>query len=174
MIVTELERLRAVDAATNMNDAVTNGIGGAESFGTILPDGTAFSEEAEREVRRLTYALARSFLKVEDWKRPNFLNSWTDFNTATHMAVGYMKDPFGFVRLRGLIKRTVAGYASIPMFNLPEGYRPVSSSNFAVVGNNQFARLEVYANGDVAIVAAVSATPEGFVSLDGVSFDTRS
>jgi len=169
--VSPWEFTRAVDAAQRMKDAITDGVEGAESISGL---GVALDSTAEIEIRRMAYALARSLLLVESWNRPTFLNSWTDYNTATHMAVGYMKDPFGFVRLRGLIKRTVAGYASIPMFNLPEGYRPVSSSNFAVVGHNQFARLEVYANGDVEIVAAVSATPEGFVSLDGISFDTRS
>lgn len=173
IIVSEWERARANMIAELTRDANESGVEGGDELGPSLPAGIAYPSSADPNVRRLAYALLGGLSSIEPWQAPEFKNSWTHYNAATHMPAAYMKDPFGFVHLRGLVKRTVAGFTSIVMFTLPDGYRPVLSSNFPVVGNSKFARLEIYSNGDVAIVAADSATPEGFVSLDGVTFDTR-
>ena len=171
MIVAPWELERAQRFVADTREVITAGVGGAESLPALLAE---INSAADPSLRRSVYALFRALGTVEPWQRPDvFKNSWIDYNTARHTPVGYMRDPFGFVHLRGLIKRTVAGFSGIVMFTLPEQYRPILSSNFAVVGNNKFARLEVYANGALALVAADSATPETFVSLDGVTFDTR-
>ena len=113
-------------------------------------------------------------LTMPAWTAPSYLNSWTDYNAATHQPGGYLKDPMGFVRLRGLVRRTVAGFGTgVPVFQLPVGYRPAKSTNYMVVGNNRATRLEIDTAGNVTVVASDSATPEAFVSLDGVNFDTR-
>lgn len=173
VVVSEWERARANLIAARMRDANESGVEGGDALDPSLPRGVEYPASADANIRRLAYALLGGLSVVEPWRSPEFLNSWTDFNTATHTPAGFMKDPFGFVRLRGLVKRLVSGYALIPIFILPEGYRPTFSTNFAVVGNNNFARLEIATSGAVMVTAAVSATPENFVSLDGVTFDTR-
>lgn len=110
------------------------------------------------------------FVQAEKWQNASLINNWVNFSTS-YLGAQYRKDPLGRVYLRGLVRRTVAGF-SAPVFILPANYRPDKILLFAAMGNNRFARLDVNPDGSVIIAAADSATPEAFLSLDGVSFDT--
>ena len=111
-------------------------------------------------------------LAVEPWSAVTFQNSFSDFNTATFQATAYCIDSLGIVRLRGLAKRASALLNSA-VFTLPVGYRPQKNSQFAVIANNKFARIEVTSAGVVQVVAADDASWFSFFSLDGITFDTR-
>ena len=111
-------------------------------------------------------------LALDSWTAPTFINSWANYG-GTLQTAGYYRDPMGRTFLRGLIKRTVAGGTGVPFFNLPLPHRPAKDSNFAVMADNKFARVEVQSGGDVYCSVADSATPENFLSLDGISFDAR-
>ena len=112
------------------------------------------------------------YVQQEKWTNVSFLNSWTNFSTSYGTAQ-YRKDPLGRVHLRGLVKRTVAGYAGQPIFILPTGHRPAKNLLFVAVGNNRFARVDVQPSGVVEVALGDSATPESFLSLDGISFEAE-
>jgi hypothetical protein len=60
---------------------------------------------------------------------PTLLNSWVAYDSV-HVAPSYMKDEFGFVHIRGVIK---SGTNPL-VFTLPAGYRPLKSIIFPAVG----------------------------------------
>src|SRR4051812_24282014 len=65
-------------------------------------------------------------IAVETWVGFAFAGTWA--NTGGGNEVGtYMKDPFGFVHLKGM----VGGGGAATIFTLPAGYRPGLTQNFA-------------------------------------------
>jgi hypothetical protein len=132
--------------------------------------------ETERRIRQLEarLPLASSGGGASEWVPATLGNGWGDYGASTTPA-SYCRDLCGFVHLRGLIKRSIAGTADYAlMFTLPASHRPAYESTFAVVAYNQFARLIVTAAGQVYLGAAdATVDAYNFVSLDGVTFDTR-
>lgn len=130
--------------------------------------------DVQRRLRQLETATQMTSVGggTSSWVAPTLMNAWANYG-GPEMPCGYCKDAAGFVHLRGLVKRTISGVIEAVIFVLPAGYRPAFESNHAVVAFNKFARLVVTANGNVYVEAVDSGTPEGFVSLDGVTFDTR-
>lgn len=57
--------------------------------------------------------------KQEDWITPTLLNGWEQHSA--YDRVGYYKDDFGVVHLRGSVR---LGEARTTLFTLPSGYRP--------------------------------------------------
>jgi hypothetical protein len=100
-----------------------------------------------------------------------FLNSWANYGGG-FMTAGYYKDPFGVVHLRGTVSGTSPG-AFLNMYLLPAAYRPSSNLWFASGATNLHCRITVASTGYVFMEAADSATPWDYVSLDGITFDTR-
>lgn len=111
---------------------------------------------------------------VPGWITPTLLNGWTNYDLSQYDPVGFYKDDFGQVHLRGMI----TGGASSPgivLFRLPLGYRPlkhiaastVGSSDGDIVGS---AVLLVAPNGNVTIMRG-SVT--GFLSLIIPSFQAQ-
>jgi len=74
-----------------------------------------------------------------------FLNSWINYG-ALYANASYMKDSFGFVHLRGLIKN---GTVAAPAFTLPVGYRPAYQMDFTVVSHNAFGSMWISTAGVV-------------------------
>lgn len=103
----------------------------------------------------------------QDWQAPTLLNSWTNYGGA-YPPVGYWKDSFGVVYVRGAVKN---GSLNVPVFTLPEGYRPgywvivpvvsLSSANAQVT-----ARVQIGSGGNVTI----STGDTNLVCLDGIAF----
>ena len=123
-------------------------------------------------VLRAAVDVLQPFVQKEKWQAVTFQNSFSDYSTAVFQPTSYKKDPLGRVYLRARISR-----CSGPLhrsFLLAAGYRPAKNSQFAVMANDKFARLEVTSGGVVQVVAADSATWYTYFSLDGISFDTES
>lgn len=94
------------------------------------------------------------------WIAPTLNGAWVNFGGAYETA-GYLKDNFGFVHLKGLVK-TGTGV----IFNLPVGYRPSEEKIFATIGNGTLADVRVGTNGDVSMYSGNSS----YLSLSGIVF----
>ena len=86
----------------------------------------------------------------EDWIAPTLLNSWVNYDTGFHEQAGYYKDQFGRVHLKGLVKDGVID-SSIPVFQLPVGYRPSGILWQSTVASAGFGAFNVTADGYVGI-----------------------
>jgi hypothetical protein len=101
-------------------------------------------------------------------------NCWqnlvSSFNT-----VGFYKDPYGVVHLKGAAQCIAPGNCGVPesvIFTLPEGYRPPAREAqlgvFSFIDPG-FAQLQVTSTGEVTAGLNVPETL-GWVSLDGITF----
>lgn len=97
------------------------------------------------------------------WRAATLQNSWVNFGSGWTNAE-YMKDSQGIVHLHGLVKSGTIG--SVPVLNLPPGYRPSATVTFPVRSNNAFGYAEVYSNGDVNATSGNN----GHFSLDSIQF----
>lgn len=96
------------------------------------------------------------------WTAPAFENSWLNYGGGW-VPAGYYKDPYGVVRLRGLIASGTIGQTA---FTLPEGYRPTVNLFLAASSNNAFSYVTIAADGRVI----PSTGDNTWVSLSGLSF----
>lgn len=98
---------------------------------------------------------------------PSLLNGWVNYSGAggAFERAGYYKDKNGNVFINGLVK---SGTQGTVIFTLPVGYRPVGTIMFTSNSNGAFARIDVFANGNVTATTAPS--PGSWLSLGGLSF----
>lgn len=118
--------------------------------------------QLDEELRRLIQELALQ----PAWIAPTFTNAWVNFG-GVQAPVGYFKDQFGLVHIRGMMQNGVANAAA---FTLPTGYRPVYEESFGVVGSAGADRIIVQQNGVVKTIATGGAGT--WMSLAGISFRT--
>lgn len=97
---------------------------------------------------------------------PTFLNGWTNQGGADQTAA-YLKDPNGFVHLRGLVR---GGPASQAIFTLPAGNRPSLNEVFPVITNTTFTRGMLVVDAGNGAVWALLEAGSAFISLAGVTF----
>lgn len=147
-------------------DPRTNGVSTA-----AIVDGAVTSAKLDTNIA-VAGALSAGSITQPSWIAPTLLNSFTNYNASTYQPAGYFKDLSGRVFLRGLINRS-SGALNTPIFTLPAGYRPAKLTIFSTIANNYNARVDVTAAGSVVVAAADDAGWFGFVSLDGINFDTR-
>jgi hypothetical protein len=95
-------------------------------------------------------------------------------NAATHNTAAFFKDPFGVVHLRGVVRCSAepgtcqpGGFAEV-IFTLPNGYRPPARELQSTLSDGAAFRVDIDAAGAVRLGAAVN--PDGWVSLDGITF----
>lgn len=100
--------------------------------------------------------------KVGDTGNAQFANGWTNFGGANESAQ-YMKDPWGFVHLGGIVKGGSLGTA---IFTLPVGYRPEEAKIYAVASNNALGVCTVNPDGTVVVSTGSSV----YFSLSGITF----
>ena len=85
-----------------------------------------------------------------------------------------MKDSMGFVHIRGMVKPDGAGD---DIFTLPTAYRPASKLIFIVLYNDNGTyrpgRLNITTEGVVSIYYPSTVASPDWVSLEGLTFDTR-
>lgn len=107
--------------------------------------------------------LDKSFrVYVMGWTAPSFLNSWVNFDGTANQC-GYMRDPNGFVHLRGKVK---TGTINTAIFALPANYRPEYKETFVGISNDAVCKIEVDTSGNVVPVTGNNT----YVSLDGLIF----
>jgi hypothetical protein len=123
--------------------------------------------------------------EVEGWHLAELL-TWANYKSG-YCLVSYYKDPFGEVRLRGLIQFMKG--AKETMFRLPEGYRPADRQLFGTIGyvptnisgaiamRYASCRVDVTNIGEVLLVdecmAFMSQAPvdsRPWITLSGISF----
>lgn len=113
--------------------------------------------------------------KQVPWIAPTLLNGWVNYGGADQ-DVGYRKNEFGIVEIRGLIKDGSAVNGTT-LFILPIGYRPLKNKNFSIwardsSGTNYIpARIFIAPDGRVALMNANGYN--GWVSFDGIFFDAE-
>lgn len=107
---------------------------------------------------------------VENWREvgsdgnPVFENSWTNYDAVIYNSVAFYKDPFGIVRLKGVIG---GGSLNVNMFLLPVGFRPIKRLLLGVIGDaGTLGRIAIYNTGEVQAFGG----PTTWQSLDGISF----
>ena len=112
-----------------------------------------------------TWAGATTFPVVTgaDWIAPTLLNSWVNAGGAFETA-GYLKDPLGFVHLKGVVQSGTSGTA---VFVLPTGYRPgATTDNSGGFNSTNPSQVQIDASGNVKAFISVA----GGVGLSGVTF----
>lgn len=105
---------------------------------------------------------AKADKALEAWTAPTLANSWIN-NGSGYNSVGFYKDRFGVVHLRGLIK---SGSMQARAFTLPAGYRPPAREFFGTVSNALFG--SVFVDPDGAVVPWSGSNT--WFSLDGLTF----
>jgi hypothetical protein len=84
---------------------------------------------------------------VDSWQTPTLINGWVNYDTTVWQGARYRKLSNGMVTIQGLVKNGTGPPSDI--FFLPVGYRPAKNLLFASIGNNVFARVDVYSTGSV-------------------------
>lgn len=89
-------------------------------------------------------------------------NAWVNYDPA-YNSVGFWKDAFGVVHLKGSIK---SGTMQTTAFTLPPGYRPAKNEATSNLSVGAFGGLRIFSSGAVAPWEGTNA----YFSLDGVTF----
>jgi hypothetical protein len=117
----------------------------------------------ENQIEDLTSSLDDYALKVQQaWQVPTLLNSWVNYGSPFE-TVGYMKDEFGFVHLKGIVS---TGSSDTVLFTLPVGYRTSLFQYHPNVLASGTGTVEIQPNGNVKLVVASST----LTSIDGITF----
>jgi len=127
----------------------------------------------------LTVSSAGSTIAQETWTAPTLEINWSNYG-GDYVEAGYMKDSMGFVHIRGMLDCNGAGDH---IFTLPVGYRPASRLIFVVLyydnGTYRPGRLDIYGAsdatypGEVHILYPSTVASVDWVSIEGITFDTR-
>ena len=136
------------------------------SSGTIEwgAGGTSASDVSLQRSSSGFLTLTGTFLhSTGDWHDATMQNSWVTFDSS-RFTPGYIRDAFGNVRLRGLIKSGTLGAAA---FTLPSGYRPSKIIILSTISNGAIGRLDIGTDG---AVRPSSPSSNAWVSLDGLCF----
>lgn len=121
------------------------------------------------------YAFHVDAVKLERVGEPIAAVTYADANWGDYgggfTGVGYWRDSFGLIHLRGLAQTTVARAVAAQICTLPVGFRPATQELFAVCGTPGHVRIDVAASGIVYLQTALGIND--FVSLSGIVFDPR-
>lgn len=112
----------------------------------------------------------RDLAPAEAWQPATLLSGWSPYGTG-YAPVGYARDPYGVVRLRGLIRPSAAGTAGCTtpadVMTLIAGYRPARLESHSVRAEPGTALVEVDPTGTVRVLVTAGCP---WVSLEGVTF----
>jgi hypothetical protein len=126
---------------------VIAGSKGLKIYGKIQ---TAFSSSPDHE-----------FIATMSFVNASLINGWGNYGNG-YQTAQYMKDPLGYVHIRGSIK---PGTNKAVAFILPAGYRPSSKLWYTVsAGTKQLANIEIRPTGEVWIDSESTT----YVSLDDI------
>lgn len=96
------------------------------------------------------------------WVAPTLINSWANLGSGFETAE-YLKDPFGFVHLKGVI---VGGATGSIAFTLPAGFRPGATTLNAAGGSAVVVDVEIAPEGNVTPFFASGVN----IGLSGITF----
>ncbi len=96
-----------------------------------------------------------------------FGTNWTNYDAVAYNSCAWKRTALGEYVLKGLAKRTVAGFG-VAIVTFPLELRPRRRHVFQTEGNNKFTRIDLHTNGELLIAASDDAAPETHVSLDGI------
>lgn len=98
---------------------------------------------------------------------PAFANSWVNFEASetTYSQAKFRKNALGEVSILGIVKSGTVS-ATLPIFTLPVGYRPLKTLRFMCVANNTVGSLPIFSDGRVCLEAGSNA----YLFLDGTAF----
>ena len=100
----------------------------------------------------------------EAWLTPTLLNGWENL-AAPYAQVGYYKDEFGVVHLKGFVK---SGIENV-FFILPSGYRPSETIYFPVIADDTTPSfVQIKSNGEVSKPSGLTVTK--WLNLTGIIF----
>jgi hypothetical protein len=142
------------------------------------PPGPLVTPEAWREVGESGQPAFATGGAAGDCLWSNFDEPFEqNWNTAA-----FFKDPWGVVHIKGLVDATDGSGAGcsygfgdddLVVFTLPAGYRPARGALFTTLANDELMRVNVLANGNVAVEQNFGPAPqnvETWLSLEGISF----
>ena|SRR5262245_2814582 len=135
----------------------------AGGAGSQVPgtNGVLSSDIAPRNVRSSDIAKAR-------WQPLPLQNGWGAYGGSTRPSK-ISKDGFGYIHLRGTIKRNSG--TSFNAFRVPSTMRPRVTIFLAIaVNQNTAAHLRIDPSGQAVIESQGSAQPQTLTSLEGVSY----
>lgn len=144
------------------SNGVVNRLSEIESLLHPIQDIRAALTRAEEIEGMLVEMRPPATAVAEQWTAPSLTNSWVNFGSAFN-PVGYWKDNNGTVFLRGVVKSGVMGSS---IFTLPAGYRPANRPLCATISNDAFARVDIFATGEVMPQVGSNV----YFSLDNISF----
>lgn len=147
------------------NVAAIAGVSSIDSIVCIGPknDGGGALLDANATVNTVVSDDSGTTIAQPAWINATYQNGWVDYHASYH-SVGYYKDPFGVVHLRGIAKDGTNGTA---IFTLPSGYRPSKEMIFAAASNSAFGYVDIATGG-----AVVATGSNAWFSLDGITFRT--
>ena len=115
-------------------------------------------------------SILQGFLEVEAWTDFTPGTGWSS-SGGTWKQCSYMKDPFGFVHLKGLtLGSNTITYPNI-YNNLPAAYRPEQDVSYTTVWTpGTGASLQVHISASTGIISATAGATNVTASLDGITF----
>lgn len=139
-----------------------NIVGGRFIHNTIYNQSVNFSTTTlEGFSVGLNRKLGTGTLAKAPWITPSLTNGWAQ--QTNYSAVGYLKDEFGWVHLRGGL---ISGTAGNACFTLPASYRPPTTVVFGTASANGACRISITTAGVVTPDVAASNN----AGLDGIQF----
>ncbi len=157
------ENLETIKYETKSNGVLQNVTRGIE--------GTPRAWSAGTEVARFFTAHdhnaiidAKANKAQEAWLTPTLLNGWENLATI-YAQVGYYKDEFGVVHIKGFVR---SGTDNV-FFILPSGYRPSETIYFpAVADDTTVSFVQINPNGQVSKPNLLTVTR--WLNLTGIAF----
>lgn len=158
--------------STNQGVSWTDISGATSPTLTISPatnvmDGYQYHAVFTNSAGSVTSSAARLTVNSLAWASLALQNGWTTYD-ATYNSPSYIKTSDGVVVLKGLIKNSGTPTDGQVIATLPVSYRPSANLIFpAVTYPNNYARIDINANGEIIFRAGGSAS---WLSLENIRF----
>ena len=147
--------LKGSDIDESSLSGVGGGVGAAEAWQAVAA-GSTTSDACANPANVAVFC---------EWPSA-FHKPWTNFGDP-HPAAGFYKDQLGIVHLKGVVKAPGATFSGseleLPIFRLPQTYRPATRRTFASVGT--FSPTDGSANFEFVAPARVDVFPDGLVMM---------
>lgn len=157
------EKVRELAAyETNAAASAVSAAASAAVYGDLAED----VADLTTDLSDLATVVANKANKVQTaWISPTLNSPWVNYANG-YQTAQYMKDEFGVVHLRGIIKGGVSGGIA---FVLPVGYRPALNEVFASAQSQLFGTCTVFSNGNVIVIGSGVGTSFSFGNVSFVS-----